>query len=42
MKFGKELGLKLTTTFGSSNAANEDDDSNLDMEFGSEDAFEDF
>ena len=40
-KFGKELGLKLTTMFGLLNAANEKNDSNLDMEFGGDNAFED-
>ena len=41
MKFAKDLGLKLTTVFGLLNAANEDNDSNLDMEFGGDNAFED-
>ena len=41
-KFAEELGLQLTTLFGLPRAPKEDNDSDLEVEFGGEDAFEDF
>ena len=41
-KFAKELGLQPTTSFGLPRAPKEDNDSDSEVEFGGEDAFEDF